>query len=273
MFTAPDLLRSSPSMRANGQRRAGANTGIGSTKSAGKPSSRARAKGTSKTAVLLNEGMVPAADDSPSVCESELRLNDGPGDGAGRVRAARSRGWKCPLRLLASLWLNEGNSLGVVDTAWRYSIATRIPLRIPMAAGPNPEPYARMTPNSDRIAAMQHASESGHFRTLALQQENREGLIPVTRSPPPCQDIQRSGICAVSSWEHGFGANHEPKLVLRTLPCQWRCQFDFPVHQELLTFPRAPACSLLGRSGARSGLRAHNQGRPHHPRCAPPSLP
>jgi hypothetical protein len=78
---------------------------------------------------------------------------------------------------------------------------------------------------------------------------------------------------SVGSWEHGFGANHEPKLVFRNLPCQWCCQFDFPVHQELLTFPRAPARSLLGRSGARSGLRAHNQGRPYRPRRALPSFP
>jgi hypothetical protein len=51
------------------------------------------------------------------------------------------------------------------------------------------------------------------------------GSILMTSSA--LQDIQRSGICAVSSWGHGFGANHEPKLVFRNLPCQWCCQFDF----------------------------------------------
>src|SRR5712672_3875492 len=56
-----------------------------------------------------------------------------------------------------------------------------------------------------------------------------------TRHPNICElDLE-----GTSFWEHGFGANHEPKLVFRTLPCQSRGRFDFLVHQELLTFPPA----------------------------------
>jgi hypothetical protein len=50
-------------------------------------------------------------------------------------------------------------------------------------------------------------------------------------------------------------------------------QFGFPLLRNLTSAPRAPARSLPGRSGARSGPTADNQGRPRHPRCAPPFLP
>jgi hypothetical protein len=56
------------------------------------------------------------------------------------------------------------------------------------------------------------------------------------------------------------------------LDCKPCCQLDFPFLEILLTFTRAPARSLLGRSSARSRRRVHNQARHCHPRCAPPSL-
>jgi hypothetical protein len=47
----------------------------------------------------------------------------------------------------------------------------------------------------------------------------------------------------------------------------------FSLRLSFVHVPRAPARLRLGRSSAKSGLRAHNQGRPRHPRCALSSLP
>src|SRR5258708_30755334 len=63
-------------------------------------------------------------------------------------------------------------------------------------------------------------------------------------------------------WEQGFGANHEPKLVFHTVPCQ----FDFLFTRNCPSFPRAPARSLLGRSSATPVLRERNRAGPRRRR-------
>src|SRR6266849_4028068 len=97
-----------------------------------------------------------------------------------------------------------------------------------------------------------------------------------TRHPNICElDLERSrgALAGTLLWEHGFGANHEPKLVFSHLALPVALPVRFSCSPGIAHIPPGSSAFAAGQVKRQVTPTARNQGRPCHPRCVPSSLP
>src|SRR5262249_17862072 len=93
-------------------------------------------------------------------------------------------------------------------------------------------PWAATNPQACSVRLNRHSSSPrSRWARIAGTPTDPEKFNPERHFSTASANTRHPNICELdlegtSFWEHGFGADHQPKLVFRTLPCQSRGRFE-----------------------------------------------